>query len=244
MIEGWVTSLSYTLQIYFDFSGYSDMAIAIAMVLGIKIPINFNSPYKSKSIVEFWQRWHISLTYFITTYIYTPIARSFKKITFSKVMLATLIAMTIMGIWHGSTINFIIFGFMHGVGLVLNHYWQKKIKIKLPNFLAWFLTIIYINFAFVFFRADSFLDAIQVLTSMFNLNFITYTELEQLSVNKIALPPVIIGALLIFAKRNSNQIIKEFNPTLINLIGFLILAIISMIYLNSNFTQEYIYNDF
>jgi len=152
--------------------------------------------------------------------------------------------MTIMGIWHGSTINFLIFGLLQGVGLVLNHYWQKKIKIKLPNFLAWFLTIIFFNFSLVFFRADSFLDATQVLTSMFNLSLLTYPELEQFAVNKIALPPMIIGALLIFAKRNSNQIIKEFNPTLINLIGFLILAIISMIYLNSNFTQEYIYNDF
>jgi len=244
MIMAWVISLSYTMQLYFDFSGYSDMAIAIAMALGIKIPINFNSPYKSKSLVEFWQRWHISLTYFITTYIYTPIVRSFKKITFSKVMLATLIAMTIMGVWHGSTINFIIFGFLHGVGLILNHYWQKKIKIKLPNFLAWVLTIIYINFAFVFFRADSFIDAIQVLTSMFNLNLLTYSGMDQLVANKLTVPPMIIGILLIFSKRNSNQIIKEFNPTLLNLIGFIILTIISMIYLNSNFTQEYIYNDF
>ena len=245
MIEGWVTSLSYTLKIYFDFSGYSDMAIAIAMALGIKIPINFNSPYKSKSIVEFWQRWHISLSNFITTYVYTPIVHSFKKITFNKVMLATLISMIIVGVWHGSTINFVIFGFLHGVGLIVNHYWKKEIKIKLPNFLAWFLTFIYINCTIVFFRADSFLDAIQVLTSMFNFNLIlTNPELVQLGANKLAIPPMLIGALLIFAKRNSNQIVKEFNPTPLNLIGFLILAIISMIYLNSNFTQEYIYNDF
>ena len=244
MIEGWVTSLSYTLQIYFDFSGYSDMAIAIAMALGIKIPINFNSPYKSKSIVEFWQRWHISLTNFITTYLYTPIVRSFAKLNFHKAMLATLITMLIVGIWHGSSWGFLIFGALHGLGMVINHYWQKKIKIKLPNFLAWFLTIIYLNFVFVFFRADSFLDAIQVLTSMFSLNLLTYPELVQLGANKLAIPPMIIGALLIFAKRNSNQIIKEFNPTAINLIGFSILAIISMIYLNSNFSQEYIYNDF
>jgi len=244
MVMAWLISLSYTMQVYFDFSGYSDMAIAIAMALGIKIPINFNSPYKSKSIVEFWQRWHISLSNFITTYVYTPIVHSFKKITFNKVMLATLISMIIVGVWHGSTINFVIFGFLHGVGLIVNHYWKKEIKIKLPNFLAWFLTFIYLNFTFVIFRADSFFDAIQILTSMFNLNLLTYPELVQLGANKLAIPPMIIGVLLIFAKRNSNQIIKEFNPTPINLIGFSILAIISMIYLNSNFTQAYIYNDF
>ena len=144
-VMAWVISLSYTMQLYYDFSGYSDMAIAIAMALGIKIPINFNSPYKSKSVVEFWQRWHISLTTIITTYVYTPIVRSFKKITFKKAMLATLISMLIVGVWHGSTINFVIFGFLHGVAMVVNHYWQKKTKIKLPNFLAWFLTFIYIN---------------------------------------------------------------------------------------------------
>ena len=243
-IMAWVISLSYTMQLYFDFSGYSDAAIGIAMMMGIYIPANFNSPYQALSIIEFWQRWHISLSNFITTYLYTPIVRSFKKITFKKAMLATLISMIIVGAWHGSTLNFIIFGFMHGVGLVLNNYWKKKIKIKLPNFLAWALTFIYINFAFVFFRADNFLDAIQVLTSMFNLNLLTYPELVQIGANTLAIPPMIIGVLLIFAKRNSNQIIKEFNPTLINLIGFLILAIISMIYLNSNFSQEYIYNDF
>ncbi len=222
------------------------------MMIGIYIPANFNSPYQSLSIVEFWQRWHISLSNFITTYLYTPLVRSFKKITFNKAMLATLIAMIIVGVWHGSTINFVIFGFLHGVGLVLNNYWKKKIKIKLPNLLAWFLTFIYLNFTFVFFRADSFFDAIEVLTSMFSFNLLLsdgimplyYPEFVQVTANIVAIPPMIIGALLIFAKRNSNQIVKEFNPTLINLTGFLILAIISMIYLNSNFSQEYIYNDF
>jgi D-alanyl-lipoteichoic acid acyltransferase DltB (MBOAT superfamily) len=245
MVMAWVISLSYTMQVYFDFSGYSDAAIGIAMMIGIYIPANFNSPYQALSIIEFWQRWHISLTTFITTYVYTPIVRSFKKITFKKAMLATLISMIIVGVWHGSTINFFIFGFLHGVALVINNYWQKKIKIKLPNFLAWFLTFIFLNCTFVIFRADSFIDAIQILTSMFSLNLLTYPELVQLGANKLAIPPMIVGvSLLIFAKRNSNQIIKEFNPTLINLIGFLILTIISMIYLNSNFSQEYIYNDF
>ena len=243
-IMAWVISLSYTMQVYFDFSGYSDAAIGIAMMIGIYIPANFNSPYQALSIIEFWQRWHISLTTIITTYVYTPIVRSFKKITFKKAMLATLISMLIVGVWHGSTINFVIFGFLHGVALILNHYWQQKIKIKLPNFLAWFLTFIFLNFTFVIFRADSFSDAIQILTSMFNLNLLTYPELVQIGANTLAIPPMIIGVLLIFAKRNSNQIIKEFNPTLINLIGFLILVIISMIYLNSYLVQEYIYNDF
>jgi D-alanyl-lipoteichoic acid acyltransferase DltB (MBOAT superfamily) len=219
------------------------------MALGIKIPINFNSPYKSKSIVEFWQRQHISLTNFITTYVYTPIVRSFKKITFNKAMLATLIAMTIMGIWHGSTLNFVIFGFMHGVGLVLNHYWQKKIKIKLPNFLAWALTFTYVNVAFIFFRAESIPDATLVLFSLIN-----FESVMDLAIFKNVLPlapqtlpiifSVMIGLIAICSRKNSNQIIEEFQFSTKELVLVSFLVVVSLIYLNSNVGTGFIYYAF
>ncbi len=248
MIEGWVTSLSYTLQIYFDFSGYSDMAIAIAMALGIKIPINFNSPYKSKSIVEFWQRWHISFATFITTYVYTPIVRSFKKITFKKAMLATVISMTIMGIWHGSTINFVIFGFMHGVGLVINHYWQKKTKIKLPNFIAWALTLTYVNVAFIFFRAESISDSTAVLSSLINFEYVMSLAIFK---NNLALEQtlpiifsVMMGLIAISSGKNSNQIIEQFQFSIKELVLVSFLVVISLIYLSSNVSTGFIYYAF
>jgi len=249
MIEGWITSLSYTLQIYFDFSGYSDMAIAIAMALGIKIPINFNSPYKSKSIVEFWQRWHISLTNFITTYLYTPIVRSFAKLNFHKAMLATLITMLIVGIWHGSSWGFLIFGALHGLGMVINHYWQKKIKIKLPNFLAWVLTFTYVNVAFIFFRAESIPDATTVLFSLIN-----FESVMSLATFKNALPigpqtlsiifSIMMGLIAISSGKNSNQIIEKFQFSTKELVLTSFLVVISLIYLNSNVSKGFIYYAF
>jgi D-alanyl-lipoteichoic acid acyltransferase DltB (MBOAT superfamily) len=249
MFEGWVTSLSYTMQLYFDFSGYSDMAIAIAMALGIKIPINFNSPYKAKSVVEFWQRWHMSLTAFITTYLYTPITHSFKKITFKKAMLATLITMIIVGAWHGSTWGFLIFGALHGLGMVIYHCWQKKIKIKLPNFLAWALTFIYVNVAFIFFRAESIPDATAVLFSLINFESIMSLSIfnDALTFSPQNLPiffSIMMGLIAISTGKNSNQIIEKFQFSTKELVLASFLMVISLIYLNSNVSTGFIYYAF
>ena len=248
-VMAWVISLSFTMQLYYDFSGYSDMAIAIAMALGIKIPINFNSPYKSKSVVEFWQRWHMSLTAFITTYIYTPIVRSFKKITFKKAMLATFITMIIVGIWHGSSWGFLIFGALHGLGMVVYHYWQKKIKIKLPNFLAWALTFTYVNVAFIFFRAESIPDATAVLFSLINFESIMSlaTFKNVVTLNLQILPiifSIMMGLIVIFSGQNSNQIIEKFQLSTKELVLASFLMVISLIYLNSNVSKGFIYYAF
>lgn len=168
-IEAWFTSLAYTFQIYFDFSGYTDMAIGAALMMNIKLPINFNSPYKATGVIEFWSRWHITLTNFITAYLYTPIVRAFRKITFAKAMLATMAAMLISGIWHGASWMFVFWGFLHGAGLVVNHYWRKT-KITMPVLLAWFITFNFVNIADIFFRAKNWDDAIKVLSGMLGLN--------------------------------------------------------------------------
>ena len=173
-IEAWVTSLSYTFQLYFDFSGYTDMAIGAALLFNIKLPKNFNSPYKATGMIDFWRRWHITLTNFITTYIYTPIIKSFEQLTFHKAMFATLVAFLIAGLWHGASWMFVIFGGLHGIGIAINHYWQKywkkKLKIRINIFFAWFITFNYVNFTFVFFRAKDWNDAIKVLKGMVDLN--------------------------------------------------------------------------
>ena len=125
VFEAWATSLSYAFQLYFDFSGYTDMAIGAALLFNIKIPINFNSPYKALSIIDFWQRWHISLSNFIGTYVYTPIIRSFNKLNFHKAMFATILTFIIVGLWHGASWMFVIFGTLHGIALTINHYWKR-----------------------------------------------------------------------------------------------------------------------
>jgi len=180
LFAAWATSLSYSLQLYFDFSGYTDMAIGAALLFNIKLPINFNSPYKATGMIDFWKRWHITLTNFIFAYIYMPIVRLFEESTFHKVMFATLIAFLIAGLWHGASWMFVIFGGLHGIGVVVNHYWQKywrkKLKINLNKYLAWFITFNYVNITFIFFRATNWGDAIKVLEGMVGLNGLMLPE--------------------------------------------------------------------
>lgn len=169
-LEAWVTSLSYTFQLYFDFSGYVDMAIGLGLLFNIRLPQNFNSPYRATSVINFWERWHITLSKFITTYIYTPMIRNFPgHITFRKSMIATMLAMLIAGLWHGAAWGYIAFGGFHGVGLVINHLGRRR-KIKLPVVASWIMTFLFVNVSFVLFRASTISQAFQVLQSMFGLH--------------------------------------------------------------------------
>ena len=195
--EAWITSLSYTFQLYFDFSGYTDMAIGAALLFNIKLPINFNSPYKSLSIQDFWRRWHITLSRFLKDYIYIPLGgnRKGEFRTYTNLMTTFLIG----GIWHGAGWTFIFWGFLHGIALVIHRIWNK-LGFKLWTWVAWFVTFNFVNIAWVFFRAKSWDDALKVLHAMFDFNM---TD----SFNIIALSYVIVFLFVIFFK-NSNEIIK------------------------------------
>jgi len=164
--EGWITSLSYTMQLYFDFSGYSDMAIGLALMFNIRLPLNFNSPYKSLSIQEFWRRWHMTLNTFLTKYLYIPLGGSRKGVL--RTYINIMIIFTVSGIWHGAGWTFIIWGVMHGIASCINRLWSRK-QLKLPPLLAWFITFNFVNIAWVFFRATSVNQALEVLSSMFNI---------------------------------------------------------------------------
>jgi len=168
-VAAWLTSLSYTFQLYFDFSGYSDMAVGIGWMFNIKLPINFNSPYKATGIIDFWKRWHMTLTGFVTTYLFTPILRSFGRITFAGSIIAIFFSMLIAGFWHGAGWNFIMWGGMHGGALAVNHIWRKK-KLSMPRFFAWLLTFNFVNLSFVFFRAKSWDSAMKVMEGMAGMN--------------------------------------------------------------------------
>ena len=247
LFEAWATSLSYTFQLYFDFSGYTDMAIGAALLFNIKLPINFNSPYKATGMIDFWQRWHITLSNFITTYIYTPIIRSFDKLTFNKAMFATVVTFLIAGLWHGASWMFVIFGGLHGLGLITNHYWKKR-KIKLNTVLAWFITFNFVNITFVFFRAKEWDDAIKILSSMFSLNNIVLpnflaSKLASLSkygiefgalatnlsaAGKDLIIWLLIGFILILVFKNSMDKLKLFKPSAINSFVFIMAFTISL----------------
>lgn len=168
MLEAWITSLSYTFQLYFDFSGYTDMAIGIALLFNIKLPMNFFSPYKATSIQDFWRRWHITLSRFLKDYIYIPLGgnRKGEIRTYTNLFTTFLLG----GIWHGAGWTFVLWGMLHGGALVLHRFWQN-IGFKMPTLLAWFITFNFINIAWVFFRAINFESAMKVLAGMFGGTF-------------------------------------------------------------------------
>jgi len=167
LIEAWLTSLSYTFQLYFDFSGYADMAIGLALLFNIKLPINFNSPYKALNIQDFWRRWHMTLSRFLKEYIYIPLGgnRGGDFRTYNN-LLATFV---IGGIWHGAGWMFALWGLIHGVAIITHRLWNLT-TIKLPSVLAWFITFNFINITWVFFRAKDWDSAHKVLSSMFSLD--------------------------------------------------------------------------
>lgn len=167
--EGWITSLSYTMQLYFDFSGYCDMAIGIALMFNIILPLNFNSPYKSTNIQEFWKRWHITLGRFLTTYLYIPLGGN--RVSNFKTLKNLLLVFLVSGIWHGAGWNFILWGALHGISIIVHRIWKSFNK-SLPKLLGWLITFNIINIFWIFFRAKSLNDAFKVLTAMFNVSSI------------------------------------------------------------------------
>lgn len=173
LFEAWATSLSYTFQLYFDFSGYCDMAIGIALLFNIKLPINFNSPYKALNIQDFWRRWHMTLSRFLKDYIYIPLGgnRKGEFKTYTNLMATFILG----GIWHGAGWTFIFWGFLHGLALAINRAWSK-LGFKLYSWIAWFITFNFVNVAWVFFRAKEWDDALKVLSGMVGLSGIVIKE--------------------------------------------------------------------
>jgi D-alanyl-lipoteichoic acid acyltransferase DltB (MBOAT superfamily) len=247
-LNAWKTSLSYTFQLYFDFSGYIDMAVGSALIFNIKLPANFNSPFKSTGMIDFWKRWHITLTNFITNYIYTPLIKSFKKLDFTKAMFSTLVAFLIAGLWHGASWMFVIFGFLNGLGIVFNHIWQKKIKkiikIEINNYLSWFITFNFINITFIFFRANNFADAIKILKGMVNFNhFINYFHKLNILVDASFDGILILSCFfIVLFFKNSYQIIDDVKFNSKYLLYIMTLTLSSLTVINKN--NEFIYFNF
>ncbi|MDD1607610.1 MAG: MBOAT family protein [Methylococcaceae bacterium] len=175
LFEAWFGALSYSLQLYFDFSGYSDMAIGLSLMFNVRLPLNFNSPYKSLSIIEFWRCWHMTLSRFLRDYLYIPLGGSHKGKVRRYVNL--LITMLLGGLWHGAGWTYVIWGGLHGLYLVINHGWRGlKERMgwrdggKLARFGAGLLTFLAVVVGWVFFRADNFTVAMDMLNGMAGMN--------------------------------------------------------------------------
>ena len=150
--EAAISTLAYTIQLYFDFSGYSDMAIGAALLFNIRLPINFNSPYKSYNIQDFWRRWHITLSVWLRDYLYIPLGgnRNGKARTLLNLFLTFLLG----GLWHGAAWTFVLWGSMHGIYLIIHRIWSRTFKLTLHKSLAWPLTFLFVALAWIPFRAN------------------------------------------------------------------------------------------
>lgn len=256
--EAWATSLSYTFQLYFDFSGYTDMALGIALLFNIKLPINFNSPYKALNIQDFWRRWHITLSRFLRDYIYIPLGgnRNGELRTYSNLFTVFLIG----GLWHGASWMFIAWGALHGIAIVAHRAWQQMGQ-KMNSLLAWFITFNFINITWIFFRAKDWEDAKNVLFGMIGLNGVMFPEkyakyftsvsdsmlqfgnvYEHINGNDKTTLYIILGFIMTLVFKNSVQKLHCFEPTRFNLFYTLMVFLASVSMMSQ--VSEFLYFNF
>ena len=263
LVTSWILAIAFYLQIYFDFSGYADLAIGSALLLNIKLPLNFNSPYKSKSLIEFWSRWHITLSEFLNHYLYVPLLRSWKAITFTRAMITTLFVMLVSGVWHGAGWGFIIWGALHGIGLIVNHVWSKT-NFRLPKGLPWVLTNIFVIVALVLFRAADIKSSFTILGNMFGFNGIALPVyfkrfapefLDGLVVWKgnffmdvglsfTTIFMIIIGFVIALGFKNSTEMSDSFEPNYKWLFFIVVILFTSVVSMGAAPTLEFIYYEF
>lgn len=221
-MTAWFGALAYTFQLYFDFSGYTDMALGLGAVFGILLPLNFNSPFKATSISDFWQRWHMTMTRFFTNYVYSPMAmKGMRKAVAGKFGPARKFAvsgawpivftMLVAGIWHGSGWVFVIYGLIHGFAIAINNGWRYFNMPKLAPITGWLLTMLVVVCGLVVFRAPDVPTALTILTAMFGGNhFILPQAIEvvQLAVEDVAPMIVLFGAIVLLMP-NSQEIVSN-----------------------------------
>jgi len=212
LITAWAGALAYTFQLYFDFSGYSDMARGLGKMLGFELPINFNSPYKSIDISDFWNRWHITLSNWMRDYVFIPLGGS--KGALKKTLRNLVITMFLGGLWHGAAWNFVIWGLYHGVLLVVNAGWKKLKRPAMSRTAAIALTFLAVVMGWVMFRAPTIGRAFEVYFGMMGLNGIETFSMVYLG---HVLPEAIgagavwlaLAALIAFLAPNSEQVPKS-----------------------------------
>ena len=238
LLEGWTAGITYTIQLYFDFSGYSDMAIGLARMFGIKLPPNFHSPLRAASIIEYWRRWHITLQQFIVSYMYQPLVLPLTRQAMNwhlgdqasfafTVMIPTVLVFVVIGLWHGAAWTFVIFGALHGIYLASNEFWRRRYRKQRrkqggprASMMALYrvLTLLCVVFANVVFRADSVASALRVGRGM--VRFDRLGELAgaiPLSPADLIVKPfvfVLIAVFIIACMPNTQQFLGRYTPVI------------------------------
>jgi D-alanyl-lipoteichoic acid acyltransferase DltB (MBOAT superfamily) len=235
----WQTALAYSLQLYFDFSGYSDMAIGVARMFNLRFPANFNSPYKAQSVIEYWQRWHMTLTRYLTLYLYNPIAlwvnrrRAGRGLAVNRraraspggfatmVLLPTFCTMAVAGVWHGSGVTFLAFGLLHAVYLSVNHGWRlcwRRPRGQDPFAVVGRVALTYgcVLVGSVLFRAASLHDAALLIGGMLGAHGVSVQLEDSKEFARALLNAAWIAALyiVVWAMPNTQQIMRGCHPTL------------------------------
>jgi len=239
-LDIFIAILAFGVQIYCDFSGYTDMAIGIAMLLGFRFPQNFDQPYRAASLQEFWRRWHMTLSRFLKDYLYVGLGGNQKgEVRTSINLVAT---MTIGGFWHGASFTFIIWGLLHGVGLAVERYLRNTLKMRLPKFISILITFAFVNLAWIFFRSETVSDSLNLLKEL-------YTSSTQSSV--LTNPTIyLLIAFGLFGQYLPKRIAKRSNdligaiPVPIAAIGVGVVIAIVMLLTSGNGVSPFIYFQF
>ena len=235
-----LTTILYSFQIYFDFSAYSDMAIGIAKILGVDLPYNFNSPYKGKSLIQFWRNWHITLSNFLKDHIYIPLGGSKGK-NFTKYS-NLIITMVIGGVWHGAGFNFIIWGLIHGIGLSINHFHTSKKIFNFNKYISVIFTFIFVSLSWIFFKSKDLNSAFLYINKL-----LVYSNSDSYIYRfdniQYWLPLSILSFVIIFYMPNSNKFLEKYIIKFWFL-KYLISSLLIFSLLNLNRAKEFIYYEF
>ena len=223
VFDAWGTALAYTFQIYFDFSGYCDMAIGIGLIFNILLPQNFSAPYRADNIADFWRKWHITLGRFLMTTIYIPLGGN-RKGTF-RTCINLLITFFISGLWHGASWLFVLWGMLHGGALVLHRLWSKVLNFKMPLLPARLLTFLFVLLAWVPFRAANWEQARELYRAMF---LPTSWQLPHLFCFNSGL--FLAGAFIVIFLTPAAEMSRRFRPTWINVLLTAALLTVSMFF--------------
>ena len=237
LVDGWTAALTYTVQLYFDFSGYSDMAIGLARMFGIRLPVNFHSPLRAASIIDYWRRWHITLQQFIVSYMYQPLVLPLSRLAATwrlgkwtsfglTVAVPTVVLFMAIGLWHGAAWTFVLFGLMHGTYLAINEFWRvlrRKSRSKAPPDLgsrAFYhtITLVAVICTKVMFRAETPASAVASWAGMASFDdLFSLAEIVPATGADLVTGPaliLIIGAALVFLFPNTQQIMGRYSPIL------------------------------
>ncbi len=243
--EAWLTTVAYTLQLYFDFSGYTDMAIGSARMFNIGIPENFNAPYMAVDIQDFWRRWHMTLSRFLRSYLYVPLGGN--RAGEGRLYFNLFVTFLLGGLWHGAGWTFIAWGAMHGLGVVGHRAWKRYSGISLPRPVGWAVTLLFVHVAWVFFRAPDLPSALHVLSALAGIaegsgmaHFASIGRLD-LGLAGLIMVPAAVAAV---AGPTVQELTDRFVPDRRRLAITVALLAWAIVYINSTIPKEFLYYDF